>query len=160
MVLVDMVGQGRKAAGMDVGVAAGEENQRYTPRTNGSAKSAALETCEVVWTAGTVRVSRTILRIAPQASIQEKIAVLEKTVAGMGNDEPILVGKRVLEQELERHQKKLNGAKNTAKHIEATQKLGQQRVQTHRGRERETRKSRFSEQTCCERENRWTKTGA
>ena len=39
----------------------------------------------------------------------------------MGNDEPILTGKRVLEKERERHQKKLNGPKNTAKHIEAKQ---------------------------------------
>ena len=71
----------------------------------------------------------------PQTSIQEKIAVLEKTLACMGNDEPVLVGKRVLEGELERHQKKLNGPKSTAKHIEAKQKKDQQRVQTHRGRE-------------------------
>ena len=40
----------------------------------------------------------------------------------MGNDEPILVGKRVLEKELEKLQRKLNGPKNTAKHIEAKQK--------------------------------------
>ena len=46
---------------------------------------------------------------------------LGKTLACMGNDEPILVGKGVLEKELERHQKKLNGPKNTAKQIEAKQ---------------------------------------
>ena len=56
---------------------------------------------------------------APQTSAQEKIAVLEKMLAGMGNDEPILAGKRGLEKELEKHQRKLNGPKNTAKHIEA-----------------------------------------
>ena len=39
----------------------------------------------------------------------------------MGNDEPILAGKRVLEKELEKLQRKLNGPKNTAKHIEAKQ---------------------------------------
>ena len=38
----------------------------------------------------------------------------------MGNDEPILAGKRVVEKELERYQKKLNGP-NTAKHTEAKQ---------------------------------------
>ena len=52
----------------------------------------------------------------PQTSIQEKIAVLEKTLACMSNDEPVLAGKRVLEKELERYQKK-----NTAKHIKAKQ---------------------------------------
>ena len=58
----------------------------------------------------------------PQSSTQEKIAVLEKTLAGMGDDEPILAGKKVLEKELEKLQKKLNGPKKTAKHIEAKEK--------------------------------------
>ena len=39
----------------------------------------------------------------------------------MGDDEPILAGKKVLEKELEKLQKKLNGQKKTAKHIEAKQ---------------------------------------
>ena len=39
----------------------------------------------------------------------------------MGDDEPILAGKRVLEKELEKLQRKLDGPKNTAKHIEAEQ---------------------------------------
>ena len=39
----------------------------------------------------------------------------------MGNDEPILAGKRILEKEIEKLQRKLNGPKNTAKHIEAKQ---------------------------------------
>ena len=39
----------------------------------------------------------------------------------MGDDEPILAGKKVLEKELEKLQKKLNGPKKTAKHIEAKQ---------------------------------------
>ena len=39
--------------------------------------------------------------------------------AGSGDDEPILAGKRVLEMELERRQKQLNGPQNTANHIEA-----------------------------------------
>ena len=50
-----------------------------------------------------------------------KIAVLAKTLACTANDQPILTGRRVLEKELERHQKKLNGPENTAKHIEAKQ---------------------------------------
>ena len=58
---------------------------------------------------------------APQTSVQEKIAVWEKTLAGMGNDEPIMAGKRVLEKELEKLRRKLNGPKKTAKHIEAKQ---------------------------------------
>ena len=56
-----------------------------------------------------------------QTSVHEKIAVLEKMLAGMGNDEPIAAGKGVLEKELEQHQRKLYGPKNTAKHIEAKQ---------------------------------------
>ena len=47
---------------------------------------------------------------------------MEKTLAGMGDDEPILAGRRVLEKELEKLQKKFNGPKKTAKHIEAKQK--------------------------------------
>ena len=69
----------------------------------------------------------------PQSSTQDKIAVLEKTLAGMGDDEPTLAGKKVLEKELDKLQRKLNGPKNTAKHIEAKQNLDQQRIQTSRG---------------------------
>ena len=58
---------------------------------------------------------------APKTSALEKIAVLEKTLAGAGDDEPILAGKRVLEKELEKLQRKLNGPNKTAKHIEAKQ---------------------------------------
>ena len=57
----------------------------------------------------------------PQTSVQEKIAVLEKTLATMGTDEPVMAGRKVLEKELEQLTKKLNGPKNTAKHIEAKQ---------------------------------------
>ena len=57
----------------------------------------------------------------PQTSTQEKINILEKTRVGMGNEEPILAGRKVLEKELERHQKKLDGPKNTTKQIEAKQ---------------------------------------
>ena len=39
----------------------------------------------------------------------------------MGNDEPILDGKRVLEQDIEKFERKVNGPKNIAKHIEAKQ---------------------------------------
>ena len=59
--------------------------------------------------------------VIQQSSTQEKIAVLEKTLAGMGDDEPILAGKKVLEKELDKLQRKLNGPKKTAKHIEAKQ---------------------------------------
>ena len=57
----------------------------------------------------------------PQTSTQEKLNILEKTLAGMGNEEPILDGRRLLERKLERHLNKLSGPKNTAKHIEAKQ---------------------------------------
>ena len=39
----------------------------------------------------------------------------------MGDDEPILAGARVKKKELEKLQRKLNGPKKTAKHIEAKQ---------------------------------------
>ena len=39
----------------------------------------------------------------------------------MGDDEPVLAGKKVLEKELEKLQKNLNGPKKTAKRIEAKQ---------------------------------------
>ena len=41
----------------------------------------------------------------PQSSTQEKIAVLENTLAGMGDDEPILAGKKVLEKALDKLQR-------------------------------------------------------
>ena len=46
---------------------------------------------------------------------------MEKTLAGMGDDETILANKKVLERELDKLQRKLNGPKKTAKHIEAKQ---------------------------------------
>ena len=57
----------------------------------------------------------------PAVVYSGKNAVLEKTLAGMGDDEPILAGKRVLEKEVEKLQMKLKCPKNTAKHIEAKQ---------------------------------------
>ena len=57
----------------------------------------------------------------PQTLAQEKILVLEKTLADIGDDEPIWAGKRVSEKELEKLSRKLNGPKKTAKHIEAKQ---------------------------------------
>ena len=111
-----------------------------------------------------------------QTSIQEKIAVLEKTFGCMGNDEPTSAGNRVLEKELERHQKKLKGPKNNAKQIEAKQnwinreakriesaKLAEMqenlrvRKETLRGAYEETKILR---EDLLRRENRWSKTGA
>ena len=108
------------AVGMDVDVAAGVESRKYAPMSSGSARSAALGTGGVVQIADTARVSGATTRIYRSRQLR-KNAVLEKTLAGMGDDEPILVGKRVLEKELEKLQKKLNGPKKTAKHIEAKQ---------------------------------------
>ena len=56
-----MVGLDRVAVGMDVDAAAGVEHQRHALRTNGSARSAAVETGGVVRNADIVRVSRTVL---------------------------------------------------------------------------------------------------
>ena len=80
-----------------------------------------LGTGGVVRIADTVRVSRTTMRMLRRPSAQEKIAVLEKTLAGMDDDEPILADRRVLVKELEKLQRKLNDPKNTAKHIDAKQ---------------------------------------
>ena len=66
----------------------------------------------------------------PQTSIQEKINILEKTLSVMGNEEPILAGRK----EPEWHQKKLEGPKNTAKQIRGETKLDQHK--THRDRSR------------------------
>ena len=68
-VLLEMVGLDRMAVGMDVDVAAGVENQR----TNGSARSAALESGGVVRNADTVRVSRTILRMCRRARSRRRL---------------------------------------------------------------------------------------
>ena len=116
-----MVGMDHMAASMDVDVAAGVESRKYAPMSSGSARSAALETGGVVQIADTVRVSETTMRTSRSRRLRRKITVLEKTLAGMGDDEPILAGKKVLEKELEKLQKKLNGPKKTAKHIEAKQ---------------------------------------
>ena len=101
---------------------------------------------------------------APETSAQEKIAVLEKTLGGMGNDEPILAGKRVLEKELEKLQRKLNGPKNTAKHIRERKAGGDAREpqSTKRNFESGSRGVQDSPRgpACCEKENRWTKTRA
>ena len=53
-VLLVMVGMDHMAAGMDVDVAAGVVSQRYAPMSNGSARSAILETGGVVRIADTV----------------------------------------------------------------------------------------------------------
>ena len=99
-VLVDMVDLDRMAAGMDVDVAAGVENQRYTRGRM------VLPTVQRWWSRTDCRHCASVTNStadAPQTSIQEKIAVLEKTIAGMGDHEGILPSKRVLEEELERH---------------------------------------------------------
>ena len=56
-VLLDMFGTGHMAVGLDVDVAAGVESQKYAPRSDGSARSAALETGGVVQIADNVRES-------------------------------------------------------------------------------------------------------
>ena len=84
----------------------------------------------------------------------------------MGDDEPILAGKKVLEKELDKLQRKLDGPKKTAMHIEAKQNWinrESKRLEAETARLTElqeclrvrkenierwlTRKSRFSEKT-------------
>ena len=95
------------AAGLDVDVAAGGESQTYST--------------EKRWYRTECRHCASVTNEAaepPQTSTQES---LEKTLAGMGNEEPFLAGRRLLERELERHQKKLGRPKNMAKRTEAKQ---------------------------------------
>ena len=111
----------RVAAGVDVDVAAGAENQRHTPRTNGSAGSAALETGGVA-------------RIADTASVTKDTADAPADLnpgedRSPGEDDNWNGQRRACPSRQESsgkrapggHQKKLNGPKNTAKHIEAKQ---------------------------------------
>ena len=78
----------------------------------------------------TLRECRERRRGYPAVVHSGKNAVLEKTLAGMGDDEPILAGKKVLEKELEKLQKKLNGPKKNGKAHRGQTKLDQQRIQT------------------------------
>ena len=85
--------------------------------------------------------------------------------AGMGNGEPISAGKRVLEKELERHQQKLSCPKNISMARRTQNWINREATRIERRisefgkkpRASLTKRSRFSEKTCCERENRWTK---
>ena len=97
-----MVDLDQVVAGVDVDVAAGTKSQRYAPWTSGIVRSALLGIGGAVQNADTAQVSRPIHRL-----VQEKIAVLEKTLAAMGTDEHILAGRKVLEKELEKLTKKL-----------------------------------------------------
>ena len=91
------------------------------PRTNGSARRAAQKNW---WSRTDCTHCRSVTNEAaqpPQTSTQEKIDILEKTLAVMGNEETILAGRKLLEKEPDWHQKKLKGPNNTAKQIEAEQ---------------------------------------
>ena len=88
-VLLDMVGLDHMAVGIDV--AAVVESQKYAPSQQCGAGN--------WWSRTDCRHCVSVTNDtadAPQTSLQEKIALLEKTLAGM-------------EKELEKHQKKLNG---------------------------------------------------
>ena len=120
------------AVGMDVDVAVGVESRNYAPmrvvlpevRHWKLVESYRLQTlCEC----------RERRRGYPAVVNSGKITVLEKTLAGMGDDEPILAGKKVLEKELKKLQKKLNGPKKNGKAHRGQTKLDQQRIQTPRG---------------------------
>ena len=106
-----MFGLDHMAVGMGVDVTAGVESHKYTPRSNGSARRAVLGTGVESYGLQTLCDTAD----APLTSIQEEIAVLEKTLATTS----LFWLARVLEKELEKHQKKLNGPKKTAKHIGA-----------------------------------------
>ena len=111
--LLDMVGMDHMAVGVDVDVAAGVESQKYAPMSSGSpvphfwklVESYRLQTlCEY----------RERRRGYPADVDSGKNCCLGEDV---GDDEPILAGKKVLEK----LQKKLNGPKKKPKHVEAKQ---------------------------------------
>ena len=60
--------------------------------------------------------------------------MLEKTLACMGNDEPILCGKRVLEKETRTAPEETQRPEEHGEALRGQAQLDQQGVQTHRGR--------------------------
>ena len=84
--LLNVVGMGRMAVGVDVDVAAGWGDPVCVPRTSGSARCAALGNDGLVQTAMNEAAE------PPQTSTLEKINILEKMPAGMGNEESDLSG--------------------------------------------------------------------
>ena len=59
--------------------------------------------------------------VTPAPSTQEKIDVLTRTLALMGNEEPIRASKQMLVKEFQWHKKKLKDPRSTVKKIEAKQ---------------------------------------
>ena len=109
-VLLDTIGLDRLAVGMDVDVAVSVEKSEIRSTTNGAARRAALGL------GGRTECIHCAIVTHETAELpQEKIAVLEMTLACMGNDEPSSAGRRVVEKELERHLKKASDPKNTTK---------------------------------------------
>ena len=123
-VLQDMVGLDRVAAGVDVDVAAGWGRLRCVPRTNGSARKCSTGNW---WCRMDCRHSASVTNEAaepPQTSTQEKINILETTLAGQRRASTRW-----------QNQKKLNGLKNTAKQIMGKAELDQHGDRAHRGRD-------------------------
>ena len=95
--VLDMAGLGRRSVGVDVvDVAAGWSDPRGDPSTNGSARLCSTGNW---WSRADCRhcVGVTDEAVEPP---QEKINILEKTLAVMGNEEPISAGRKLLEKEL------------------------------------------------------------
>ena len=108
------------AVGMDVDVAAGVQSRKYAPMSSGSARSAALEIGGVVQIADTVRVSGTTTRISRSRRLRKNYCPGED--AGWYGRRRVYLGwQESFGGELEKLQKKLNGPKKAAKHIEAKQ---------------------------------------
>ena len=120
-VLLVMVGLDHMAVSMDVDVAAGVESQKYAPMSNGSARSAVLGTGGVVRIADTVRVSRTTMRIPHRPQHRRKLLSWRRRWLVWRTTNPFWLAQEFLEKELEKLQRKPNGPKKTAKHIEAKQ---------------------------------------
>ena len=115
-VLLVMVGLDHMAVGMDVDVAVRVESQKYAPISNGSARSAVLETGGVVRIADTVRVSRTSMRIPPRPRHRRKLLSWRGRQLIWTTRSQYWLAREFWRKKLQR---KLSGPKKTAKHIEA-----------------------------------------
>ena len=73
----------------------------------------------------------------PQTSIQEKVTILENTLVGMGNEEPLLAGRRLLEKGARAAPEEAQWPEECGEAHRDRAELDQQGDQAHRGRGRE-----------------------
>ena len=119
-VLQDMVGLDHMAVGMDVDVAVGVESRRDAPRSIGSARSAALGTGESYGLQTLCECHERQRGSAVDLDPGEDCSPGE-VACWYGQRRAYFSWQESSGKKLEKHQKKLNVPKKTAKHIEANQ---------------------------------------